>query len=154
MTRISNRSKQEHTPEVVLLNRQRSVRVDRQRLQEFAKRALRLCLLTPARNENSLARLAEIQVVLISDSRISQLHQRFLQTAGPTDVITFQHGEIFISVETARRQAREFGTSFRYELQLYIVHGLLHLRGFDDSTAAGERRMAVMQQRILCAASD
>jgi len=80
---------------------------------------------------------------------MASLHRRFLHQTGPTDVITFQHGEIFISVPTARRQAREFGTSLNRELQLYIVHGLLHLKGFDDRTPAERRSMRAAEARIM-----
>jgi probable rRNA maturation factor len=93
--------------------------------------------------------LSDIDVVLISDKRMSALHRRFMNIAGPTDVITFQHGEIFISVETARRQARELGASTAQEIELYIVHGLLHLAGFDDNTADAARVMRRMQARIV-----
>jgi probable rRNA maturation factor len=64
-------------------------------------------------------------------------------------VLTFQHGEIFISVETAKRNARAFGTSLLRELQLYIVHGLLHLHGFDDRTASAGRKIKAAQEKIL-----
>jgi probable rRNA maturation factor len=81
------------------------------------------------------------------------LHRKFLGEAGPTDVLTFQHGEIFISVETARRHAGAFGNSLARELKLYIVHGLLHLHGFDDQTPAEARRMKTAQEKILRACS-
>lgn len=77
------------------------------------------------------------------------LHRKFLGLAGPTDVLTFQHGEIFISAETARRHARAFGNSLMRELKLCIVHGLLHLHGFDDRTPTEARRMKTAQEKIL-----
>lgn len=80
---------------------------------------------------------------------MSQLHRQFLNQNGTTDVITFQHGEIFISVPTAQRQARQFGTSTLREIQLYIVHGLLHLQGYDDRTSSQERRMRAAEARLL-----
>jgi|SRR3954451_1916802 probable rRNA maturation factor len=128
-----------------VLNRQRRVRVDVCSLQDFAEGALRECL----RTRGGLSRLREITVVLISDRKISELHSRFMNIAAPTDVITFQHGEIFISTETARRQARQVGATTLGEIRLYIVHGLLHLHGFDDKTPAAARRMARMQERIV-----
>jgi probable rRNA maturation factor len=67
-------------------------------------------------------------------------------------VITFQHGEIFISADTAVRNARRFGNSFADELRLYIVHGLLHLHGFDDRDKAGARKMDKTQRKILAEA--
>jgi probable rRNA maturation factor len=72
---------------------------------------------------------------------------------GPTDVITFHHGEIFISAETARSNAGLFGTKLARELRLYIVHGLLHLHGFDDRNPAGARKMKTVQGKILARAS-
>ena len=86
---------------------------------------------------------------LISDRRMALLHRQFLGKTGPTDVLTFQYGEIFISVETAKRNARAFGTSLTRELRLYIVHGLLHLHGFDDQTQTGARKMEKVQEKIL-----
>ena len=80
---------------------------------------------------------------------MSRLHRQFLGQTGPTDVLTFQHGEIFISVETAERHARMFENPFARELQLYIVHGLLHLHGFDDQTKDGARKMKKVQEKIL-----
>ncbi len=64
-------------------------------------------------------------------------------------MLTFEHGEIFLSVETARRNARIFGNSLARELRLYIIHGLLHLHGFEDRTDADARKMEMMQERIL-----
>jgi probable rRNA maturation factor len=77
------------------------------------------------------------------------LHRKFLGQSGPTDVMTFQHGEVFISVETARGHARAFGNSLLRELKLYIVHGLLHLHGFDDQTPSEAHRMKAAQEKIL-----
>ena len=131
---------------VTLRNTQRAIRLDVASLTEFARRALDTCTVLPGRR---LFPPGEVSILLVSDRRISALHRKFMEVAGPTDVITFQHGEIFISVPTARRHARRFGNSFQHELRLYIVHGLLHLRGFDDTKAADARRMQVLQDEIL-----
>ena len=96
-----------------------------------------------------MASLEEVDINLISDRRIAELHRRFMKVGGPTDVITFQHGEIFVSVETARKQARRFDTSIGHELRLYLTHGLLHLHGFDDKTPAGAAQMARAQERLV-----
>ena len=80
---------------------------------------------------------------------MSTLHEQFLNQTGPTDVITFHHGEIFIGVPMARRQAHEVGTSLVRELRLYIVHGLLHLQGLDDRSPAKRRRMRAAETRVL-----
>lgn len=130
-------------------NRQRAIKLDVKALQLFAE-----CALTHSSKLRPAISLPDIAVLFISDRRMSELHLRFLKIAGPTDVITFQHGEIFVSVETARRQAREHGTSTLEEIRLYIVHGLLHLLGFNDKTATGERRMHKLQEKIARAASE
>lgn len=133
-------------------NAQRKLRVKLANLQKFSERALQFCLAEPSRAKGNLTALSQVDTVLISDRRMAELHKRFMNIAGPTDVITFQHGEIFISVETARRNARLFRTSIERELRLYLVHGLLHLHGFDDRTEKGSRAMLSVQERILARA--
>jgi probable rRNA maturation factor len=131
-----------------VLNRQRRFAVKLPALQTFAESALSECLKLRQRKSAALKGLAEIDVVLVSDKRIAQIHREFMNERSVTDVITFQHGEIIISVETAKRQARQFGTTVEHELRLYLVHGLLHLHGFDDKTAAGAAEMKRVQERI------
>lgn len=91
----------------------------------------------------------DILVVLVSDRKISAIHQQFMGIAGATDVITFQHGEIVVSVETAARQAIEFETDLLHELRLYIAHGLLHLAGYDDHSEDGFREMSTVQNELV-----
>ena len=143
--------KRSSVPLISVHDRQRKIPVDTATLQQFAIRALRLCLRRRGRGPG-LTSLEEIDVVLISDRRMSALHRKFMGISGPTDVITFQHGEIFISTETARRQARRHGSSLGNELRLYLVHGLLHLHGFDDQSARGKRLMESVQTVITAAA--
>jgi probable rRNA maturation factor len=133
---------------ITVRNRQRIVSVELVALQDFAERALRECLKLPGPS-TGLTKLEEISVVLVSDRRIAELHRRFLQQPGPTDVITFQHGEIFVSTETARWQARQVGTSLEHELRLYLVHGLLHLHGFDDKDPRSAAKMKRAQEKLL-----
>jgi probable rRNA maturation factor len=140
-------------PEITLLNRQKAMRVPLTALEKFAEHALRECLRIPTKEVSGLANLTAVSVVLVSDRRMAELHRRFLGVPGPTDVITFQHGEIFISVETARSHARRFGNSVEDELRLYIAHGLLHLHGFDDKDSAGAARMERTQTKLVAAAA-
>src|SRR5947209_6049077 len=81
-------------------NLQRVVQVDVADQQNFAERALKLCLQI-RRDPTDLTRLREVSVLIVSDRRIASLNRQFLNKRGPTDVITFRHGEIFISAETA-----------------------------------------------------
>jgi probable rRNA maturation factor len=117
-------------------------------LREFAKRAADACLKLPRRKSSVLPTLPEVNVILVSDRRIAGIHARFMSEPGPTDVITFQHGEVFISTETAKRQAQKFGTTLEHELRLYIAHGLLHLHGYDDTTRAGAAEMKRVQEKL------
>jgi probable rRNA maturation factor len=136
-------------PEISVRNLQRTISVNAADLEKFAMKAMRYVLQLQKGKRTDLTKLRELFVWLISDRRMSRLHLRFLGEMGPTDVLTFQHGEIFISVETAKRHARVFGRSLMRELQLYIVHGLLHLHGFDDRTRSGTRRIKREQEKIL-----
>ena len=135
------------TKPIVLQNAQRRVRFDLCRLSEFAEEAWAVC--DSADGGSVKWPATPISVVIVSDAKMSALHWKFMSVRGPTDVITFRHGEIIISAETARRQARQFGTDLMHELQLYLVHGLLHLRGFDDRRPADAQRMARRQEQIL-----
>jgi len=136
-------------PDISVRNRQRQIPVNEAALQIFAGKALRRCLQLRKRKPTNLAQLHEIFVWLIADRRMTSLHRKFMHQTGPTDVLTFQHGEIFISIETAKKHARAFGNSLASELCLYIAHGLLHLHGFDDRTRAAARKMKAMQNKIL-----
>ena len=140
-------------PEITVRNLQRKMPVDVVDLEMFARKAAELCLRLPHRKKTDLAQLREISVLIVSDRKIASLHRQFMNESGPTDVITFQHGEIFVGVESARRNARRFGNAFERELRLYVVHGLLHLHGFDDRNAASARRMQVVQRKILATAT-
>jgi len=138
-----------HTPKVEVRNVQRKLAVNVVDLQEFAHKAATLCLRLPKRNNTDLPILNNVSILIVSDRRMSLLHRRFMNESGPTDVITFQHGEIFISADTARRNARRFGNPLNRELRLYIVHGLLHLHGFDDRDPASTSKMRAAEKKIL-----
>jgi probable rRNA maturation factor len=140
-------------PEIIVRNLQRKISVNVAELEKFAGNAVQYALQLQKPRRTDLCELSEVFIWLISDRRMAVLHREFLGQSGPTDVMTFQHGEIFISVETARSHARAFGNSLVCELKLYIVHGLLHLHGFDDQTQSGAHKMKAAQKRILRACS-
>jgi probable rRNA maturation factor len=143
----------QESPGISVRNLQRSVKVDVAGLEKFAGNAARLCLQLKPHGVTDLQRLRQVWVVIVSDRRMESLHRQFLNETGPTDVLTFEHGEIFVSAETACRNAREFGKSLEQELRLYVVHGLLHLHGFDDRNATEKRRMVAIQRKVLEQAS-
>ena len=136
-------------PDISVRNRQRKIPVNVAEFQNFAVKALRRCLQLRKRKPTDLDKVHGLFVWLISDRRMAQLHRKFMHRTGPTDVLTFQHGEIFIGVETANKHARAFGNSLANELRLYIIHGLLHLHGCDDQTRTSARKMHKMQEKIL-----
>jgi probable rRNA maturation factor len=141
-------------PRIVVSDRQRKIRVRLPALREFAEKAFRECLKLPQKTGGGLAELPEVGVVLVSDRRIAAIHEEFMNAPDPTDVITFQHGEIFMSVETAKRQARAYRTSLEHELRLYLVHGLLHLQGYDDKTEKAAADMKRLQEAVVTKLDD
>ncbi len=82
---------------------------------------------------------------------MAALHKEFCGITDATDVLTFQHGEIVISADTAATQARMFHTNVTAEIQLYVLHGLLHLAGFDDATPSKHRQMHQLQKKLMTA---
>lgn len=138
-----------NTPRIGVRSLQRKIAINVSELVRFAQSAVKTCLRLEKGKASNLAALNEISIIIISDRRMAELHQRFMNQAGPTDVITFQHGEILISADTALRNAKRFGTSLGRELRLYIVHGLLHLQGFDDRDDKNARRMRAAEKKVL-----
>ena len=136
-------------PKIAVHNRQRKISLNVAELENFAGQALQHSLQLHQPQQTDLRKLSEIFIWLISDRRMALLHQKFLGQSGPTDVMTFQHGELFISVDTARRHSQAFENSLLRELKLYIVHGLLHLHGYDDQTPSEAHNMKDAQERIL-----
>jgi len=136
-------------PKIRVRNLQRKISVNVAELERFAGNAAQNSLQLRQRERTDLRKLSEIFILLISDRRMALLHREFLGQSGSTDVLTFQHGEIFISVDTARRHARAFGSSLVRELKLYIVHGLLHLHRFDDQKPSEAHKMKAAQEKIL-----
>ena len=138
-------------PEFVWLNRQRAVRPNEWKLPVASAAVERAWpqVLAAERKASVLRKLAEISFVLVSDARIAALHDEFMGDPTPTDVITFQHGEIVIGAETARREARDRQLPLPAEIARYAVHGLLHLAGWSDADAGAASEMRLMQEKIL-----
>ena len=102
-------------------------------------------------------RVADVSIVIVDDRTIHRLNRRFLSHDEPTDVITFSlndhgdslDGEIVVSADTAERAAEEFGWTMADELLLYVIHGALHLAGYDDLASAARRKMRSRERRYL-----
>lgn len=137
-------------PDIQLFNHQDALLLDLDHLTEVAAAACPLVLAAEAGAEVPvLPDLEEVEVSFLSDAAISAVHAEFLEDPTPTDVITFAHGEILISTETAQRQADEHGLSVEREVALYLIHGMLHLNGHEDTSDFGFSRMKRLQEKIL-----
>ena len=122
------------------------------RLRQIARRTVEL--------EGGPGR-AELSIVLADDRLVQQLNRQYRQADAPTDVLAFPAGEppgpglpqwlgeVVISIPTAQRQAAQAGHEWRAELDLLVVHGVLHLLGWNDHTPATRRRMMARQAEIL-----
>ena len=153
---------------IAVVNRQRTRKINLRLLGKITS-----ALLTELEIEK-----AEIGICLAAAPEMTRLNETFLRHAGSTDVITFDyandvaqasrlprpsnrrqsssrdgcatfHGEIFICVDEAVLQARKFGTSWQSEVFRYIIHGVLHLVGFDDSSAGARHKMKREENRRL-----
>jgi probable rRNA maturation factor len=101
---------------------------------------------------------ASISIVLVDNATIHRINREHLEHDWPTDVITFPLnepgepaliGELVISTEMARETAIENGGEPDRELALYVVHGILHLCGFDDHSDLDRARMRAMEETLL-----
>ena len=101
-------------------------------LEVVAHEAADLALTHAVGDDSPLSHLATLEIALVDDATSDRVHRDFMDLEGPTDVITFHHGEIVIGAEVARRQAAEYGEPFAREILRYLVHGLLHLAGHED----------------------
>jgi len=96
----------------------------------------------------------ELSLTVVSDGRMRALNRAWRGKDRPTDVLSFpQHGasigDVVISLDTARRQAREGGWTLAAELRRLLAHGLLHCLGHDHHTGPQARRMAAAERRLL-----
>jgi len=118
-------------------------------LEDAAPRAAELALANATTGDTPLHHLATLEVALVDDETSDRVHRDFMDIEGPTDVITFHHGEIVIGAGVAERQAAEFGEPLAREILRYLVHGLLHLAGHEDADAAGRAAMEAAQESII-----
>jgi probable rRNA maturation factor len=136
---------------IEVVNRQRGRAMDCERWRAFAARALRLIGV----------RGAGATVAFVSDRRMRELNRRWRGKRGTTDVLSFPNeqdeferragdgslGDVVISVEQAARQAKEHGLTFDEEVAQLILHGLLHLCGYDHERDDGEMNALELRLR-------
>lgn len=137
-------------PVIFLADHQVAVAVAQQSLVPLLDPALAAVLeQAPGPSGSLLAGLDEIEISILSDPELGRQHELFLGDPSPTDVITFQHGELLLSADTAAREATQRKHSVERELLLYAVHGFLHLHGYDDHSEPDQQRMDALQDQIM-----
>ncbi len=112
--------------------------------------------------ENLGLQNSEISILLVTDAKIRKLNAQYRNIDKPTDVLSFPQdndgldeldihllGDVVISVETAKRQAREHGHTFSEELTLLLIHGILHLTGLDHERSSKEAKQMRQKTNIL-----
>jgi probable rRNA maturation factor len=139
---------------VVIANRQRMRKINTRLLKQIVRGLFAELKITEA----------ELGINFVGTKEMTKMNRRFLQHEGSTDVITFDyekpevrsqkselkiHGELFICVDDAISQAKEFGTNWQLEGARYIAHGVLHLLGHDDRHPAARRRMKREENRLV-----
>lgn len=103
---------------------------------------------------------ADIEIVFLDNKAIAAFNKRYKATPGPTDVLSFKIdrsefgqgpflGEILISSERAKENAKVFGTDFEEEIALYVIHGILHLFGYDDENPEDRCLMDKKEKEVL-----
>jgi probable rRNA maturation factor len=135
---------------IEIVNRQRKRRVNSKRWREFAERALR------ATGKDK----REVTIVFVADAAIKKLNRQFRGKDYATDVLSFPSqqeefeqelktslGEVVISLDRAAAQAKENGLTFTHEVEQLILHGLLHLCGYDHETDNGEMNRLELKLR-------
>ena len=134
--------------ELVINNRQRARPIDRKFLKGVTEHLLGALQI----------KQTELGVHLVNADEMARVHKHYMNIEGSTDVITFDHGsrppetvhgEIFVSIDDAITQAREFDATWQNELARYIVHGVLHLLGYDDLQPKARAKMKREENRLV-----
>jgi len=136
------------SPNVLICSSQKAVRVPRKRIAELVAFV----------GGRSGARIAEIDLAVVTGSEMAALNRRYLSHAYQTDVLSFDlsdsrvdglRAQIIVCGDVAARQGRLRRHGPQRELMLYVVHGLLHLLGYDDASVRGAARMHARQEELL-----
>ena len=106
--------------------------------------------------ESEIRRIGDISIIFCSDNYILDINMKYLQHDYFTDIITFDYcegeklsGDLFISVDSVRENAAQYGTEFADELNRVMVHGILHLIGYDDHTQKDIKTMRSKENYYL-----
>ncbi|MDB6054533.1 MAG: hypothetical protein JWN25_2056 [Verrucomicrobiales bacterium] len=131
--------------EVLVSNRQTKFRIDARLTREVARLT---CLCLKVEHYH-------LSIAFLSPAAMASANLQFLSHPGPTDVITFSlgnvgaEGELLICPGVAQTQSEEFGTSLASELARYIIHGILHLLGYDDLESRNRKIMKSKENLLV-----
>jgi len=143
---------------VELTNQQKIKRVNLKQLHKFLKKILVFLSSEGGSASGGNISSKEVSILLCDNALIKKLNKKYFKKSVVTDVIAFPLadkfepdylGEVVVSVEEAARAARRLGCKWQDELRLYLIHGILHLIGYDDRTKLERTRMERKQARIL-----
>ena len=131
-----------------IIDSQNSINFDLEYVKSKVDVACQLCV-RESKESAPLKELESVEISIIDDKQIAKVHGEFMDDPSPTDVITFDYGEILVSAETALSNAEEMQVSLENEVLLYIIHGMLHLGGYLDGSRAEFKEMKSLQEMIL-----
>lgn len=106
-------------------------------------------LTSPQGPDHVLSGLDVVEISIVDDETIAQVHGEFLNDPTPTDAITFPYGEVLVSCDTAAAYAEAHGLSPQEELFRYMVHGLVHLHGYLDYEPADREALFAVQEPLV-----
>ncbi len=131
---------------ITVFNNYKKQKIDKGEIVSLVK-----CVL---KGEKSLQR--NINIVFVDDEYITQLNKQYLNHNRTTDVISFHlndddkiEGEIYINIEQAKRQAKEYKIRISEELNRLLIHGTLHLIGYTDTTPRTKKKMSLLEDMYL-----
>ena len=133
---------------LTVINSQNLINFDLEYVKSKVDLACQLCV-RESKESAPLKELETVEISIIDDKQIAKVHGEFMDDPSPTDVITFDYGEILVSAETALSNSEELQVSLENEILLYIIHGMLHLGGYLDGSRADFKEMKSLQEMIL-----
>ena len=133
---------------LTVINFQNLINFDLEYVKSKVDLACQLCV-RESKESAPLKELETVEISIIDDKQIAKVHGEFMDDPSPTDVITFDYGEILVSAETALSNSEELQVSLENEILLYIIHGMLHLGGYLDGSRAEFKEMKSLQEMIL-----
>jgi len=120
------------------INNLTSDRVDKKFLNKLAEKIVKSLKI----------KIPEISLVFVSAGRMKNLNRNYRGINQVTDVLSFDYGEIFICLAQAKKQARQMKHSLKKELATLLIHGILHLAGYDDKTKKDYRKLLNKQNKL------